>query len=298
MSAPRPDTFVRGAASYAAMFARLGAGGEGAFVPFAVLGDPDPPTSLEIVRSLADSGADALELGFPFSDPIADGPAIQAADLRALSSGTRSEDGWRIIATVREAFPEMPIGLLVYANLVIHAGAETFYARAAEAGVDSVLVADLPLLESEPFERVAAGCGIAPVLIAPPNASDERLRAVASRSRGYVYVTSRPGVTGAEKTSLRCDAGDVIRRLAEIDLRGTPPPLLGFGIGRPEHVRQALAMGAAGAISGSAIATRIERHLGGDGRQVDRPEMLDQVRAFVRSMKESTRGVRRRPGTG
>ena len=234
---------MTGVARYEGLFRSLADRGQGAFVPFGVLGDPDPATSLEIIRTFARSGADALELGIPFSDPVADGVAIQAADSRALSAGTRVADAWRIVATVREEFPELPIGLLVYANLVLHAGAATFYARAAEAGVDSVLVADLPLIESTPVEAVAAEHGIAPVFIASPGASDDRIRSIAARSRGYVYVTTRPGVTGVETAGLRDDAARVILRLREIDSSSAaPPPLLGFGIGRPEHVRQAIAM--------------------------------------------------------
>lgn len=274
---------MKGAARYQRVFGALAGRGEGAFVPFAVLGDPDPETSLEIVRTFARSGADAIELGIPFSDPVADGVAIQAADLRALSAGTRIADAWRIVATVREEFPELPIGLLVYANLVLHASAETFYSRAAEAGVDSVLVADLPLIESAPVEAIAAEHGIAPVFIASPNASDERIGAIASRSRGYVYVTTRSGVTGAEKAALRDDAARVIQRLHEVESPAkAPPSLLGFGIGRPEHVRQALGMGAAGAISGSAIATLIAKHTD------DRDGMLSGIGEFVRAMKAAT----------
>jgi tryptophan synthase alpha chain len=274
---------MKGAARYQRVFDVLAGRDEGAFVPFAVLGDPDPETSLEIVRTFARSGADAIELGIPFSDPVADGVAIQAADLRALSAGTRIADAWRIVATVRDEFPELPIGLLVYANLVLHASAQTFYSRAAEAGVDSVLVADLPLIESAPVEAVAAEHGIAPVFIASPNASDERIRAIASRSRGYVYVTTRSGVTGAEKAALRDDAARVIQRLHEVESPAkAPPSLLGFGIGRPEHVRKALDMGAAGTISGSAIAALIAKY------DEERSAMLAEIGEFVRAMKAAT----------
>jgi tryptophan synthase alpha chain len=274
---------MKGAERYQRMFGSLADRDEGAFVPFAVLGDPDPVTSLDVIRTFARSGADAIELGIPFSDPVADGVAIQAADLRALSAGTRVADTWRTVATIREEFPDIPIGLLVYANLVVHAGAERFYARAAEAGVDSVLVADLPLIESSPIETIAAEHGIAPVFIASPNASDERIRSIASRSRGYVYVTTRSGVTGAEKAALRDDAARVIRRLREVDSSATAPPsLLGFGIGRPEHARQALDMGASGAISGSAIATLIAEN----GN--DRKKMLVEISGFVQAMKAAT----------
>lgn len=273
---PRDD--VAGA-RYRAMFTCLAARVEGAFVPFVVLGDPDPASSLDIVLTLARSGADALELGIPFSDPVADGPAIQAAVLRALRAGTRIENAWAIVARVRQEFPALPIGLLVYANGVVHAGTDGFYARAAAAGVDSVLVTDAPLLEAARFEEAAASHGICPVLIAPPNAEDARLAAIAARSRGYVYVTSRRGVTGVDR-ELPSDAVSVLARLRTLS---SAPPLVGFGISTPEHVRRALALGAAGAISGSAVAAVIERCA------ADRSAMIAEAAGFVREMKAATR---------
>jgi tryptophan synthase alpha chain len=261
------------------MFRRLRERNEGAFVPFLVLGDPDPGTSLELVRTLARSGADALELGLPFSDPIADGPVIQAAATRALERGARIEDGWTILTAVRAEFPDLPIGLLVYANLVLHQGADRFFQRAAAAGVDSVLVADAPLLEGAPLAEAASRAGIAIIHIAPPNADDQRLAAIAVRSQGYVYVTSRPGVTGADDR-LHDESSRLFRRLAEL---GAPPALLGFGVATPAHVRQALALGAAGAISGSAVVRHIERFPEGG------PPLMESVSGFIRSMKEATR---------
>jgi tryptophan synthase alpha chain len=263
---------------YQAMFARLAARHEGAFVPFVVLGDPDPETSLELVRALARSGADALELGLPFSDPIADGPVIQAAATRALARGVTTADGWQIIAAIRREFPELPIGLLVYANLVLHQGAARFYGTAAASGADSVLVADVPLLEGDPLADMARSKGIAPIFIAPPNADEARLAAIGRQSAGYVYVTSRPGVTGADD-QMHDDSSRLLRRLAEL---GSAPTLLGFGIATPEHVRNALSLGAAGAISGSAIVRHIERHPDGGA------PLIEAVSTFVRTMKEAT----------
>jgi tryptophan synthase alpha chain len=253
------------------MFARLAAAGEGAFIPFAMLGDPDPARSLELVRTLARSGADALELGLPFSDPVADGPVIQAAATRALAAGVKRADCWAIVRAVRGEFPELPIGLLVYANLVCHREPAEFYREAAGAGVDSVLVADLPVLESLPVAAAARAAGVAPVYIAPPNATEERLGAIARAGAGYTYVTSREGVTGAD-AELRRDQAGLLRRLVAL---GAPPPVLGFGIARPAQVREALAMGAAGAISGSAVVRLAAE--GGD------------VGGFVREMKAATR---------
>jgi tryptophan synthase alpha chain len=263
---------------YHEAFARLSGRGEGAFIPFTVLGDPDPETSLEILRALVRGGADMLELGLPFSDPIADGPTIQAADVRALESGTRVADAWHITQTIRQEHPELPMGLLVYANLVETHGAAAFYRGAHQAGVDSVLVADVPSLEAEPYARAAGEAGILPVLIATPNDSDEHRRQIASLSRGYTYVVTRAGVTGADDEA-QLDHRQLLGALREL---GAPPPVLGFGISRPEHVRAALDAGAAGAISGSAVVKRIETHLN------DRAALLEALESFVREMKAAT----------
>ena len=252
------------------MFERLAGERAGAFVPFVMLGDPNPEQSLAAVRTLASAGADALELGLPFSDPIADGPVIQAAATRALAAGVQRGDCWRITAAIRAEFPELPVGLLVYANLVCHRDPAEFYAEAARAGVDSVLVADLPVAESAPVAAAARAHGIAPVFIAPPNADAGRLRAIARAGEGYTYVTSREGVTGADER-LRHDQS---RLIAELRAFNAPPPLLGFGIANPEQVRAGLAMGAAGVISGSAVV-----------RRVVKGEPLDE---FVRQMKAAT----------
>lgn len=264
---------------YAPMFAALEQRNEVAFVPFLVLGDPEVDTSCELVRALVRGGADALELGIPFSDPVADGPVIQAAATRALSGGTRTHDAWFILRTIRAEYPDIPIGLLVYANLVLHRTAEEFYASARDAGVDSVLVADLPLREAAAVDCIAALHGIAPVHIAPPNADAERISAIAGASRGYVYVTSRPGVTGIDDR-LHTESAALIAQLRRC---GAPPALLGFGISRPEHVAMARQLGAAGAISGSAVVRRIERNLD------TRPTMITEVENFVREMKRADR---------
>ena len=264
---------------YARMFAALEQENEVAFVPFLMLGDPDVATSIELLRAAVCGGADALELGIPFSDPVADGPVIQAAATRALTAGFRVADAWLILRTIRGEYPDIPIGLLVYANLVLHRSTESFYAAASDAGVDSVLVADLPLREAAPIDQVAAAHGVAPVHIAPPNADAARIAAIAAASKGYVYVTSRPGVTGVDDR-LHTESAALI---AELRRCGAPPALLGFGISRPEHVAMARELGAAGAISGSAVVRQIERN-GQNG-----PAMIAGVESFVREMKGASR---------
>lgn len=258
---------------YQAMFERLARAREGAFIPFAMLGDPDPTGSLAHLRELAAAGADALELGLPFSDPIADGPVIQAAATRALRAGVRQENCWAILRAIRADHPRLPIGLLVYANLVCHRDPAEFYAAAATAGVDSVLVADLPVAEATPVAAAARRRGVAPVFIAPPNADDARLQAIAAAGEAYTYVTSREGVTGADQ-QLRRDQSTLIARLRAL---GAAPPVLGFGISSPDHVRAGLAMGAAGVISGSAVVQRAA-----EGKDVG---------VFVREMKAATQGL-------
>jgi len=263
---------------YATMFARLAASAEGAFIPFVVLGDPDPHASLGVAEALIEAGADALELGIPYSDPVADGPTIQAADRRALTAGTRPADAFRITAKLRERHPDLPMGLLVYANLVEAPGRERFYAQAAAAGIDSVLVADVPTVECAPYAAAAAAVGIEPVLIAAPNASEEALRVIAETSKGYTYVVSRVGVTGTEDEA-GLDHGALVTTL---QAAGAPPCVLGFGISTPDHVRAALAAGASGAISGSAVVRRIADHLD------DEVARRDALTSFVSAMKRAT----------
>ncbi|MEM9876613.1 MAG: tryptophan synthase subunit alpha, partial [Myxococcota bacterium] len=238
---------------YAQTFARLERDAEIAFIPFVMLGDPTPEESLDAIDSLVAGGADMLELGIPFSDPIADGPVIQAASLRAREAGTTPARAWELLAEIRRRHPAVPVGLLVYANLVARGG---FYASAARTGVDSVLVADVPTREATPYLEAAHEAGVAPVLIAPPNASEATLDRVAAGSCGYTYVVTRRGVTGDAVT----DEGQVARAraLSELRARGAAPPVLGFGIATPDHVAAARTAGAAGAISGSAVVRRIE----------------------------------------
>jgi tryptophan synthase alpha chain len=263
---------------YQAMFARLTAAGEGAFIPFVVLGDPNPIESTHVIEALVRGGADALELGIPFSDPVADGPTIAAADVRALEAGTTPQAAFDILTAVRAAHPTLPIGLLVYANLVEANGRDAFYARCHAAGVDSVLVADVPTLEAAPFAEAAQRMKVDPVFIAAPNTSPEHLQQVAALSRGYTYVVTRMGVTGTE-TEADLEHHHTLTLLRDA---GAPPPVFGFGIATPEHVAQALAAGAAGAISGSAVVQIIAQH------PLDAPARNSALEHFVKTMKAAT----------
>ncbi|NIG20602.1 tryptophan synthase subunit alpha [Pantoea sp. Al-1710] len=264
---------------YNQLFQRLSAKKEGAFVPFVTLGDPTPELSLKIIDTLVAGGADALELGIPFSDPLADGPTIQGATLRAFAAGTTVAQCFEILAAVRQKYPELPIGLLMYANLVFSKGIDNFYAQCEAVGVDSVLVADVPVEESAPFRQAAMRHNVAPIFICPPNADDDLLREIASHGRGYTYLLSRAGVTGAENRASQ-PLNHLIDKLREYH---AAPPLQGFGISEASQVKEAIAAGAAGAISGSAIVKIIERN------QTDPDTLLAELKAFVSDLKAGTR---------
>ncbi len=263
---------------YATMFTRLEQDNAGAFVPFVMIGDPDIETSEKIITQLIESGADALELGIPYSDPIADGPTIQAAALRALDSKVTPGACLALLTRIREKYPDIPVGLLLYSNLVWTKGIETFYQQAKSAGVDSILIADVPLRESAPFLAAAASEGVHQILIAPPNASDDTLKRIGEHSSGYTYLLGRAGVTGTE-TAAQVPADTLINKLRDFKCA---PPLLGFGISTPEQVKTAIGAGAAGAISGSATVNLIAANLD------DESAMLSALDGFVRSMKAAT----------
>lgn len=242
---------------YAAMFERLGS--TGAFGAFLMLGDPDLETSAKLLDSAVAGGADMIEVGIPFSDPVADGPIIQAAAQRALAAGVRVSDCFDLIRAFRLRHPDLPIGILTYANLVV---ARTGFMRdATEAGADSLLIADVPAIEAEPFVHDMNQAGIEPVLIAAANTPQPTLERIARLSKAYTYCVSRPGITGTHAHG-RFDH-ELVRRLS---VAGAPPPVFGFGISTPDHVRAALSAGARGIICGSAIVDLAQR--GGDVAQL------------------------------
>lgn len=230
---------------YAALFAES----TGVFVPFLMLGDPSYEKSKELIRTAVHNGADALELGIAFSDPVADGPTIQKAHLRAMD--TTPARALELVKEIREEFPNLPIGLLVYGNVAFSMGFDEFYAAVAAAGADSVLIPDVPVRESAPFREAAHRHGISQVFIAPPHSSQETLQMVAEHSEGYIYAVSRNGVTGTEREAQFESIGDTVAN-------AHTPVLLGFGVSTPAHVEAALEAGADGAIVGSALVKLIE----------------------------------------
>ncbi|WP_392566481.1 tryptophan synthase subunit alpha [Utexia brackfieldae] len=264
---------------YEQLFTKLIAQKEGAFVPFVTIGDPTPEQSYQIIETLISSGADALELGIPFSDPLADGPTIQEANLRAFASGINVDICFEILGRIREKHTDIPIGLLVYANLVFRRGIDQFYADCAKAGVDSVLIADVPLVESAPFRAAAIKHHIAPIFICPPNADDAVIKHIAQYGEGYTYLVSRAGVTGTENSAHK-PLTQIINKLYQY---GAPRPIQGFGISTPQQVKATIQAGAAGAIAGSATVKIIAANL-------DNPAcMLSELHDFTQKMKQATR---------
>ena len=272
---------------YQQAFAQLAKQKQGAFIPFVTIGDPNAEQSFALIKTLIDAGADALELGIPFSDPSADGITIQKAALRALNSGINTDSCLTILSKIRAYAPDIPIGLLLYANLVFARGIDNFYRDVAKAGVDSVLIADLPIRESQPFREAALKYGVAPIFIAPPNASDKTLANVAQYGQAYTYVLSRAGVTGVDEENKQnkqvvTRANSTSQLLDKLKDYKAAPCVIGFGISTPEQVKAALATGASGAISGSAVVKIIEDNL-------NKPSiMLTKLADFIKSMKAAT----------
>ena len=266
------------------MFAALKEKNEGAFVAFVNLCDPTEEMSLEILETLTAAGVDALELGIPFSDPCADGPVIMQSAKRALDAGAGTAKCMNVIEKFRDRHPDMPISIMIYANLVFAPGIENFFAMCAASGVDTVLIPDLPLemREMDPsFDNAAKAHGIGLVAIAPPNARRDHLPILARASAGYVYLLSRPGITGANNPA-HMPAEELIDALKKAN---AAPGLLGFGVSTCEPVRHALQCGASGVIVGSAIVRIINEYL-------DEPEtMKAQITDYVRTMKAATRAA-------
>ncbi len=245
-----------------------------ALIPFFVIGDPDFDTSLSLVTTAIDAGADILELGIAFSDPIADGPTIQKADIRALASGMTVARALEFIAKVSE-YKNIPIGLLVYYNLIYQYGVGKFFADFKAAGGSSVLVADLTIDDADEIAPLAEVAGLETVFMVTPNTSDERLKRIAERTTGFIYTVSTYGVTGA-----RSELSDLVKPLiARLKAATDVPICVGFGISSPDQAKEVASAGADGVIIGSRIVKIIEDNL-------DNPDqMRKQLTTFITDVK-------------
>ncbi|MBN1992687.1 MAG: tryptophan synthase subunit alpha [Anaerolineae bacterium] len=236
--------------------------GRPAFMPYSVLGFPTRQASLEVIKTLANTGADLLELGVPFSDPLADGPTIQVATQKALSNGTTLKDCVAMTRELRQLGVDTPALLMGYINPILAYGLGQFVADAAAAGVDGLIVPDLPPEEAEELEAACTEFGLALVYLLAPTSTPERIKLITDHSQGFIYLVSLTGVTGA-RTALPPDLADFVSRVRE---QTDKPLAVGFGIG---HGEQARAVGkiADGVIVGSALVKRA-------GESVDRVREL------------------------
>jgi tryptophan synthase alpha chain len=260
------------ASRIAAAFERIRAEKRPGLVTYVTAGDPDLARSADILCALDRAGADVLEVGIPFSEPLADGPVIQRATERALAGGTTASRVLDLVAGIR-ATVKAPIVLFTYANPVLRMGVETFGDRARDAGVDGVLVLDLPIEEAGSFRDAMATRGIDMIFLLSPTTSDERLREAARLGQGFLYGISRLGVTGT-----RARVADGAQGLAGRMRAATSLPIaLGFGISSPEHVRQ-IGMFADAAVVGSGLVAVIAEA----GQQ---PDLIERVESYVRWLR-------------
>jgi tryptophan synthase alpha chain len=259
-------------------FARLRAANRTGLVTYTTAGDPDLERSADILKALDRAGADVLEVGVPFSDPLADGPVIQRATERALAAGTNLRGVLRMIARVRPSIAA-PIVVFSYANPVLRMGADAFARQAAAAGVDGVLTLDLPIEEAGDFRGTQQAAGLDTIFLLSPTTTDERIRTAGELGSGFLYGISRLGVTGARE-SVAAGAEAMARR---IRARTSLPIALGFGISRPEHVAEVGAYADA-AVVGSALVSVIADAGGA-------PDLIDRVEEYVRWLKSASPAV-------
>ena len=256
-------------------FAVLKAAGEGALVTFITAGDPDPHGTPALVAALAESGADIVELGIPYSDPLADGPIIQASSQRALDSGVTPDTVLQMVRNSR-ALTAVPIVLMTSYNLALKYGLERFASAFAEAGADGTILTDLPPEEAGPWIAASEKAGLATIFLVAPTSTPERIDLIARHTTGFVYCVSRTGVTGA-----RAQMDPELKALLTRIRAATDKPLcVGFGISTPAHVAQVLEI-ADGAVIGSALVRFLY-----DSR--DNPEQGQELRRLVSSWKAAT----------
>ncbi|MGH9324718.1 MAG: tryptophan synthase subunit alpha [Vicinamibacteria bacterium] len=221
--------------------------------PFLVLGDPTPELSIELAKAAVDAGAGTIEIGFPYGDPVADGPSIQKADMRALAGGTSTSVAMSLLARIHEARPKTPLNLLVYANLVHARGFDRFARDAAEAGASSLLVPDVPLEESAPLKRACRSAGLAHVQLIGPLTPPSRLERIDRMADGFLYLVAHQGVTGVRSG----DFGEIEALVSRTASAVRNPLCLGFGLSKPDQIARAFAAGARIAVVGSHLANVI-----------------------------------------
>ncbi len=253
--------------------------GERALVGYITCGDPSPRHTPVIAEALVKGGVDILELGIPFSDPIADGPTIQAASVRALEAGTTPLIALKTAHEIKKKH-EVPLVILTYFNPIFRIGINNFFQRARSCQVDGVVVPDLPVEEASDYRKIAEKNEVDTIFIAAPSTSEERLQKIVSCTSGFLYLVSHYGVTG-EKETVEKSTTQLVRRIL-CHAQNRIPVAVGFGISKPEHVREIVKAGADGVIVGSAFVKIIQQHQ----KNIDR--LLEEVEKAAFSFKKAT----------
>jgi tryptophan synthase alpha chain len=266
-------------------FAALKADGRAGLVVYLTAGDPDPDTSARLFAGVAAAGADLIEIGMPFSDPMADGPLIQAAGLRALKSGMTLKRTLAMVAGLRARDPDTPYVLMGYYNPIYRYGAEAFARDAAAAGVDGLIIVDLPPEEDPELAVPARRAGLDLVRLATPTSDETRLPRIVDRASGFVYYVAIAGITGTRSA----DAASVRAAVARIRHFTQLPVAVGFGIKTPAQAAE-VAKAADAAAVGSALVDRLARHLDADGKA--KPDLVDAVLDDIAALAAGIRGAR------
>jgi tryptophan synthase alpha chain len=267
-----------------ARFAELKKQGRSAFITFLMAGDPDPRTSLDIIKALPKAGADIIEIGMPFTDPMADGPAIQAAGLRALKAGMTLKKTLAMVRAFREHDNATPLVLMGYYNPIYIYGVDKFLVDAKSAGVDGLIIVDLPPEEDSELCLPAMKAGLNFIRLATPTTDDKRLPAVLANTSGFVYYVSITGITG----SASADTAEVGEAVARIKRHTRLPVCVGFGIRTPEAAR-GIAENADGAVVGTALVDALRASLDAEGRATART--VDAVADLVAALAQGVRGA-------
>jgi tryptophan synthase alpha chain len=267
-------------------FAQLRAEGRAGLVAYLVAGDPDPETSFRLLSRVAEAGADLIEIGMPFSDPMADGPSIQAAGQRALKAGMTLRRTLAMVRELRARDPETPYVLMGYYNPIYRYGADLFPSDAVAAGVDGAIIVDLPPEEDAELAEPARRAGLDLVRLATPTSDEERLPAIVTHASGFIYYVAIAGVTGTRSAN----AGSVHAAVSRLRRFTDLPVAVGFGIRTPEQAAE-VARAADGAAVGTALVDRLARNLDAGGKA--KPGLVEAVLADIRALADGVRGARR-----
>jgi tryptophan synthase alpha chain len=263
-------------------FQELSKKNESALICYALAGYPDIRTTKAIISTMVDAGADIIEIGIPFSDPIADGPIIQEASYNALVNGITPPKSLEIIHDIKKKYPRLPLVAMTYSNILVKVGFNKFMQKAKQCGIDGFILADMSIEESEEYIKEASYLDLATIFMVSPNTKKQRIRSILSKCSGFLYVVSVIGITGMRESFEKYTANN-ITKVKEIIADSGIPVAVGFGISTPSHCKFMINAGADAIIVASAIINRIEHY------REDKKKMLQELRSFVLSMKNACR---------